>query len=43
MVVSAITAMPMPVRMSDSDGGPAVSDRPAETKEDVKDNGVDDK
>ena len=43
VVVSAITAMPMPMRMSDSDGGPAVSDRPAETKEVVKDNDVDDK
>ena len=43
VVVSAITAMPMPMQMSDSDGGPAVSDHPAETKDIVKDNDVDDK
>ena len=43
VVVSAITDMPMLMRMSDSDGGPTVSDRSAETKEVVKDNDVDDK
>ena len=43
VVVSAITAMPMPMRMSDANGGPAVSDCPADTKEVVKDNDVDNK
>ena len=43
VVVSAIMAMPISMRMSDSDGGPAVSDRPAETKEVIKDNDVDNK